>query len=65
MTWQDYPLLRNREHLRRELLAGKKVLRIARELGCSRATVEAAMHHHQIRRPIIHLPKEMRQKLRL
>lgn len=64
MTWQDYLLLRNREHLRRELLAGKKVLRIARELGCSRATVEAAMRHHQLRKPFITVSEQTRQKLR-
>lgn len=65
MTWQDYPLLCNREHLRRELISGKKVIRIARELGCSRGTVEAAMRHHQLQKPFIAISEQTRQKLRL
>ena len=65
MTWQYYPLLCNREKLRRELIAGKKVNRIARELGCSRATIEAAMRHHQLRKPFIAISEQTRKKLRL
>lgn len=65
MTWQDYPLLTDRERLRRELVSGKKVLRIARELGCSRATVEAAMRHHALRKPFVTISEQTRQKLRL
>ena len=65
MTWHDYPLLRNREQLRRELLSGKKVLTIARELGCSRAAVAAAMRHHNLTRPFLTIEEQTRKKLRL
>lgn len=63
MVWRDHAQLR--DHLRKQLLAGKTIEQIARENHCTRETVKAAMHHHQIRRLIIHLPKEMKQKLRL
>ncbi|MCZ0863556.1 hypothetical protein [Methanocorpusculum vombati] len=65
MVWRDHAPLRDRDHLRKQLLAGKTIEQIARENHCTRETVKAAMHHHQIRRPLIRIPKEMEQKLRL
>lgn len=63
--WTDYPQLRSREELRQQLLAGKTIEQIARETGCSRGTVRAALKNHGIRRPILRLPDNTRQKLRL
>ena len=63
--WTDYPNLRDREELRKQLLAGKTIEQIARETGCSHGTVRVAIRNHHIRRPLLRLPKEMKQKLQL
>ncbi|MDR0980261.1 MAG: hypothetical protein LBL85_00465 [Methanocalculaceae archaeon] len=63
--WTDYPELRDRETLRRQLLAGKTIEQIARETGCTHGTVRVAIRNHNIRRPLIHYPDKTRQKLRL
>ncbi|MDE2519843.1 MAG: hypothetical protein O0Y03_01110, partial [Methanocorpusculum sp.] len=63
--WTDYPELRDRDHLRKQLLAGKTIEQIARETGCTRGTVRVALKNHNLQRPLLRLPDHTRQKLRL
>ena len=65
MLWHQYPQLRDREELRKQLLAGKTIEQIARETGCTHGTVRVAIRNHHIRRPLLKIPETTRQKLRL
>ena len=65
MVWYDHPGLCDRKRLKRQLLAGMTIEEIARRNGCSRGAVRAAMQHHNIKRPLIHMPQRVKETLRL
>ncbi|MDU9376540.1 MULTISPECIES: hypothetical protein [Methanorbis] len=65
MIWHQYPELVDRRILWGYVQEGLSVREISVRVGCSRSSVESALKAHGIRRPVVSVPEEMREKLRL